>query len=80
MIGAISSRSSLSRRGLSLSGPAALPGLRFFKRSFISPFSEMLISAMFVAESYGVSGVVSEGRSPAFFQILHAHQGKARER
>ena len=29
MIGAISSRSSLSRRGLSLSGLAALPGLRF---------------------------------------------------
>ena len=31
MMGAISSRNSFSRTGLSLSGPAAFPGLRFFK-------------------------------------------------
>ena len=50
MIGAISSLSSLNRRGLSLSGPAALPGFRFF-RSLSSPFCEILISGMVTVES-----------------------------
>ena len=45
MMEAITSRSSFSRRGSSLSGPAAFPGLRFL-RSFSSPFREMLISGM----------------------------------
>ena len=45
MIGAISSLSSLNRRGLSLSGPAALPGFRFLS-SLSSPFCEILISGM----------------------------------
>ena len=67
MIGVIYSRSSLSRRGLSLSGPAALLGLRFFK-SFNSPFCEMLISGIVVAESCDVSGMVSEGSLPALFK------------
>ena len=39
MIGAISSRSSLSKRGLSLSGPAALPGLRL-SSNFNRPFRD----------------------------------------
>ena len=42
---AISSHSSFSRRGSSLSGPAAFPGLRFL-RIFSSPFREMLISGL----------------------------------
>ena len=50
MIGTISSLSSLSKRGFSLSGPAALPGLRFFK-SFSSPLSEMSISGIVVEGS-----------------------------
>ena len=47
MIGKISSRSSLSKRGLSLSGPAALQGLRLWS-DFSSPFRDMSISGMFV--------------------------------
>ena len=75
MIGVISSRSSLSRRGLSLSGPAALLGLRFFK-SFNSPFCEMLISGIVVAESCDVSGMVSEGSLPALFKSsTHRYKG-----
>ena len=45
MIGAITSLSSLNRRGLSLSGPAALPGFRFLS-SLSSPFCEILITGM----------------------------------
>ena len=41
MMGAISSRSSLSRRGFNLPGPAALPGLRFIN-SLSSPFFKCL--------------------------------------
>ena len=67
----ISSWISLSRRGLSLSGPAALLGFRF-SSSFNSQFWEMLISDMVAAESCNVSGVVSECRPPALFKSLHA--------
>ena len=67
MIGAISSRSSLSKRGLNLSGPAALPGLGLWS-NFISPFRDMSISGMLVLESCCLSGMVSEGRPPAFFK------------
>ena len=34
----------------------------------INPFSEMIISDMFVAESCSVSEMMSEGRPPAFFK------------
>ena len=67
MIGAISSRSSLSKRGLSLSGPAALPCLRLWS-NFSSPFRDMSISGMFALLSYCLSGMVSEGRPPAFLK------------
>ena len=67
MIGVISSRGSLSRRGLSLSGPAALLGFRFLS-SFNSPIWEMLISGMVVTESCNVSGMVSEGGPSALFK------------
>ena len=56
MIRAISSRSSLSKRGLSLSGPAALLGKRL-RSNFISPFRDLSISGMFVVESCSLSGV-----------------------
>ena len=48
MIRVISSRSSLSKRGLSLCDPATLTDLRFLS-SFNSPFCEMLISGIVVA-------------------------------
>ena len=67
MIGAISSRSSLSTRGLSLSGPTALPGLRLWS-NFISPFRDISTSGMFVLESCCLSRMVSEGRPPAFLK------------
>ena len=63
-MGAISSRSSLSRRDFSLSGPAALPGLRLL--SFRGPFFEISISGIFVVVSCCKSGMVSEGRPPLF--------------
>ena len=67
MIRVISSRSSLTKRGLSLSGPAALLGFRFL-RSFNSPFCEILISGIVVTEPCNVSGMVSECRPPALFK------------
>ena len=67
VVGAISSRSSLSKRGLSISGPAALPGLRLWS-NFRSPFRDMSISGMFVLLSRCLSGMVSEGRLPAFLK------------
>ena len=45
IIGAISSLSSFSNKGLSLSGPAALPGFRFF-RSFKRPLRDISMSGM----------------------------------
>ena len=60
MIGAISSLGYLSKRGFSLSGPAALPGLRFFI-TFSSPLSEMSISGIVVEGLCHESGLVSEG-------------------
>ena len=47
MTEAISSRSSRSKRGLSISGPAALPGLRLWS-NFKSPFGDMSTSGMIV--------------------------------
>ena len=67
MIGAISSHSSLSKRGLSLSSAAAIPGLRLWS-NFNSPFRDMSISGMVVLESCCLSGMVSEGRPPAFLK------------
>ena len=67
MIGAFSSRSSLGKRGLSLSGPAALSGLRLWS-NFSSPFRDMSISGMFMLLSCCLSGMVSEGRPPAFLK------------
>ena len=67
MIGAISSHSSLSKRGLSISGSAALPCLRLWS-NFNSPFRDMSISGMFVLESCCVSGKVSEGRPSALLR------------
>ena len=67
-MGAISSLSSFSRRGFSLSGPAALlAGLRLFK-NLRSPFREVLTSGMSVAESSRVSGMESEGKPLAFIK------------
>ena len=43
MIGAISARSSFSHNGLSLSGPAALPGFKLFN-NFRIPFRDMSMS------------------------------------
>ena len=40
MIGAISTRSSFGNNGLSLSGPAVLPGFRLFN-SLSMPFTDM---------------------------------------
>ena len=45
IIGAISSLSSFSNKGLSLSGPAAFPGFRFF-RSFKRPLRDISMSGM----------------------------------
>ena len=66
MIGAISSPSSLSKRGLGLSGPAVLPGLRLWSNC---PFRDMSsFTGMFVLESCCLSRMVSEGRRPAFIK------------
>ena len=71
-MGAISSRNSLSSTGLSLSGPAALPGLRFC-RSLSIPATEILKSSMTGVVFSTPAGKVLGGITPesaAFCSVI----------
>ena len=63
IIGAISSHNSFNKMGLSLSGPAAFPGFRFFS-SFSMPATEMLKSSMTGVDFCISGGSNSEGILP----------------
>ena len=81
MIGAISSPNSLIRRGLSLTGPAALPGFRglFGFNSLSNPFCAMSISGV-VESCIGSIGDVRLRRQTTHkVQVLHAHLGEVRK-
>ena len=62
IMGAISLRNSFNRIGLSLSGPAAFPGLRFFK-SFSMPATEISKSSIAGEDFCIPGGNASEGVS-----------------
>ena len=64
MIRTNSSRSSLSKRGLSISGLAALPGLSYGVITIVNLGIFLSLACL----SCCLLGMVSEGRSPAFLK------------